>query len=89
MEIVIKTIEFDSSVLLAPFKTLLALAALATVKLSGLTETAQVNTKVDTVTVKQFMTSDMPQREKHRTGLSGRRTGDDLQCADWRSMLES
>ena len=61
IEVVIKTIKFDSSVLLAPFKTPLALAALATVKLSGLTETTQVNTEVDTVTVKQFMTSDTPQ----------------------------
>ena len=42
MEIVIKTIEFGSSVLLTPLKTPLALAALATVKLSGLTETTQV-----------------------------------------------
>ena len=56
MEIVIKTIEFDSSVLLAPFKTPLALAASATVKLRGLTEITQVAT----VTVKQFVTSVLP-----------------------------
>ena len=56
IEIVIKTIEFGSSVLLAPFKIQLALAALATVKLSGLTETTQV----DTATVKQFVTSVLP-----------------------------
>ena len=53
---IVRTIEFGSSVLLAPFKTPMALAALATVKLSGLTETTQVAT----VTVKQLVTSVLP-----------------------------
>jgi hypothetical protein len=55
MEIV-KTIEFGSSVQLAPFKTPLALAALRTAKPSGSIETTQVAT----VTVKQSVTSVLP-----------------------------
>ena len=75
MEIVIKTIEFGSSVLLAPFKTPLALAAPATVKLSGLTEITQVAT----VTVKQFVTSVLPRYAPIQVGIRCRErtTGQD------------